>query len=219
MRRQKIRVALIASGSGTDAYAIMKAKANIPEMKVKLLISTKKGAGCLEKAAECKVPAITLDRKDLRAMFNQQLASILAKEKIQLLFLVGCVVKIPALKNVVVYNIHPADIERCGGKGMYGLEPHKKVLADIKDLVTRGRRQINDLFYTEPTIHEVNQEYDSGQYLLKLRLQIPLDITYSYLTGVDDLESAASKLQQHVLPYEWLMLPTAVQIAVKQLAK
>ena len=55
----RINLALIASGSGTDADSIMAAWeiGCIPEINPPLLISTKKGVGCLEKVQE---PRITL---------------------------------------------------------------------------------------------------------------------------------------------------------------
>ena len=93
---EKVKTALIASGSGTDAYAIMKAHNNgeIPNIDLCLLISAKTGAGCLEKAKECGIPALTIGRKELGSYgFNHEILHTLVNEGIQMIFLVGCVVK------------------------------------------------------------------------------------------------------------------------------
>ncbi len=218
---EKVKTALIASGGGTDAYAIMKSykHGEIPNIDLRLLISTKAEAGCLEKAQKCGIPALTINRQDftLASVFNRELKYVLTTGEIEMVFLVGCIVKIPAIAGIIFYNIHPANIETCGGKGMYGLEPHKKVLSDIADLIQRGRKTLNDKFYTEPTVHGVEDKYDSGQALLRLSVEIPQQIIYDFINNPESCDEAASNLQKHVLPYEWMMLPLAVKIAATQM--
>lgn len=216
---KKVKTALIASGGGTDAYAVMTAynKGEIPNIELCLLISTKIGAGCLDKAEECGIKNMTISRKHLGAYnFNRELACSLINEGIQMVFLVGCVVKIQTLPNICFYNIHPADLVNYGGNGMYGLEPHKKVLLDIADLIRRGRKTAADKFYTQPTIHEVTNEYDSGDYFLKFNFEIPSQIVVDFMNFCN-LEKSASELQRHVLQYEWLMLPQAVKMAATKI--
>jgi len=216
---KKVKTALIASGSGTDAYSIMTAynKEEISNIELCLLISTKTGAGCLDKAEECGIKNVTISRKDLGAYgFNHELKCSLINEGIQMVFLVGCVVRIQTLPDIYFYNIHPADIVNYGGKGMYGLEPHKKVLLDVADLIHRGRKTTADKFYTQPTIHEVTNEYDSGDYFLKFNFEIPNQIVTDFMK-FGNLEKSASELQRHVLQYEWLMLPQAVKMAATKI--
>lgn len=216
---EKVKTALIASGSGTDAYAIMAAYNNgvIPNIDLRLLISTKTGAGCLKKAKECGIQALTISRKELDAYgFNHEILHSLINDGIQMVFLVGCIVKIKTVKGIVFYNIHPADIVNYGGIGMYGLEPHKKVLSDIADLIHRGRKIVTDRFYTQPTIHEMTDEYDSGNYFLKLNVEIPSEIIVEFVKN-GKLEESASALQKYVLRYEWLMLPQAVRMAAAKI--
>ncbi len=218
MEKGKIRVALIASGSGTDAYAIMNARNTMPEIDIRLLISTKTGAGCLDKAKECNITSVVIDRRELGSEpFNRELFYVIRQEKIELIFLVGCIVKIPLILGVAIYNIHPANIEKFGGKGMYGLEPHKKVLQDIEDQIRRGRKLPEDEFYTEPTVHEAVARYDDGQYLLKMQVEIPRQIIEDFMSNNLTLEESAGRLQKHVLPYEWMMLPLAVKAAANKL--
>jgi phosphoribosylglycinamide formyltransferase-1 len=214
----KVNLVLIASGSGTDAAAIIKAYSQglIPNVKIKLLISTKGGAGCLEKAREFNIRTKVIDRQSLgQKMFEENLKFFLFQESANLVFLVGCIVKMPLIPGIVFKNIHPADTVLAGGKRMYGLEPHKKVLAIIKEQIDTGIASKDDVFYTHPTVHNVEEAYDTGQPLLRLSLKIPKIIINSL--GNEDSDTCAAALQAYVLPYEWMLLPLAVKIAAQQM--
>jgi len=224
LKNKKIKVALIASGSGTDAQAIMQAfrAKQIPNIDLKLLISTKPEAGCLKQANALQVPNLVIDRRSLGSArsFNESLRTVLLGSKIHLVFLVGCIVRIMPVEGIAFYNIHPADPGQFGGQGMYGLEVHKRVLLSIKDLLDRGRKKRTDRFFTYPTVHEVDGEYDSGQELIRLNVEIPAKIINDFMDGPSrpaSLETATQALQQHVLPYEWEILPLAVNLAAKKI--
>jgi phosphoribosylglycinamide formyltransferase-1 len=214
----KVRLALIASGGGTDAQAIMNAfkSGGLPDVDLRLLISTDPQAGCLAKAEALGVPHQIIDRNYLgRDTFNEVFKRVINSGKIQLIFLVGCVVKIPILPGVRVYNIHPADPEKFGGKGMYGPEVHQAVLEDALTQIKREKKKISDRFFTHPTIHEVSEIYDEGQILLRAEIEIPIGIISDYLDRTIDCQETCRKLQDWVLPFEWLMLPTAVNMAAR----
>lgn len=216
----RIKTILIASGSGTDANAIMEAyrRGFIPEVYLEKLISTKEGAGCLEKAKRLEVETLVLDRKELGAEgFNLALFSEIKSSGCELIFLVGCVVKIAPMLGVSIYNIHPADIEKFGGKGMYGLAVHEKVLSEVLDLISRGKKSPDNRFFTYPTVHEAVFEYDSGAPLLVGSVEIPKGVIKNLVNKQVNLQKSAQILQSIVLPYEWMMLPTAVKMAAKKI--
>ncbi len=216
----KVSTILIASGGGTDANAIMEAykKGFIPEILLKKLISTKEGAGCLEKAKNFGIETTVIDRKELGSQgFNRELLRQIPFCGCELVFLVGCIVKIAPMLGVSTYNIHPADIEKFGGKGMYGLAVHEKVLSEVLDLISRGKKSPDDRFFTYPTVHEVISEYDSGAPLLVGSVEIPKVIVTGLFYKQIRLQQAAQLLQKVVLPYEWMMLPTAVKMAAKKI--
>lgn len=220
--KTKVNLLLVASGTGSDANAIMRAAAinRLPDVEIKGLVSTREGAGCLEKARVFKIPEIILDcQKISRSEFEQGFRNICGRLEIDLIFLVGCVVKIPMVEGVKIYNIHPADLEIAGGRGMYGLEPHKRVLENILDLISRGRKNIGDNFYTFPTIHEVGEKYDEGVALLKAGIEIPASIISSLVNipTAEVPEELAEELQKYVLEYEHIMLPQAVEMAARKL--
>ena len=221
---KKVNTVLIASGSGTDADSIMKAyvAGSIPNINLTALISTKPGVGCLDKAKALGMPTKVIDRKkyaDIES-FNWVVNGSLTEVKTELVFLVGCIIKIFPINGIRMYNIHPACPHKHGGLGMYGLEVHRRVLLEICDQIKRGKAKVNDRFFTLPTIHEVVTDYDSGEPFAQLKVEIPIEIIIDMLKGrgsMDSLDAAASKLQQVVLPYEWLMLPFAVQAAAKKI--
>lgn len=220
---RKVATVLIASGGGTDANAIMAAyrQRAIPNVYLKALISTKEGAGCLEKAKAWDIPGIVIDRKEAGSyiQFCRLLTAKLKELECELVFLVGCVVRIDPIKGMDMYNIHPADPHDFGGNGMYGLGVHERVLTSIEDQIRRGKRRVDDRFFTYPTVHEAVLEYDSGQPLLTASVEIPLWLIADRLAGKMTLSEAAAALQHHVLPYEWLLLPTAVRVAAQQILK
>ncbi len=217
---KKVNTVLIASGSGTGANAIMEAysKDFIANISLKKLISTKHGVACLEKAKNFGIETSVIDRKDLGAHdFNHALLKEVRALDCKLIFLVGCVVHVTPIAGVNIYNIHPADIDNFGGNKMYGLEPHKKVLLNVLDLISRGKRSYDDRFFTYPTIHEVNREYDSGERLLVASVEIPKSIIKDLFFKNIKIEEAARFLQEEVLPYEWMILPTAVKMAATKI--
>lgn len=221
----KINLALIASGSGTDADSIMEAweAGCIPEINPPLLISTKKGAGCLEKAQSRGLGSYVLDYKDYDGpdQFNRRLGDLLRRTFTDLIFLVGCIVKIYPIEGPIegidMYNIHPADPVKHGGDKMYGLAVHRHVLEEIKDQVYRGKKKATDPFYTYPTVHEASEDYDGGNLLLRQAVQIPHSIVNEVCQGSKDSQKTAKDLQDLVLPYEWLMLPAAVRMAARRI--
>jgi phosphoribosylglycinamide formyltransferase 1 len=218
---QRINLALIASGSGTDANSIMEAWAAgcIPEINPPLLVSTKKGAGCLEKAEKHGVRGYVLDYKEKGGsdLFNKNLQSLLKENLTDLIFLVGCIHKIYPIEGIDIFNIHPADPAKHGGDQMYGLAVHEHVLEEIRDLIYRGKKKITDPFYSYATVHEASLDYDGGDMLLRQAVLIPPVVISDYCQGRKDLKTSAKALQDIVLPYEWLLLPAAVRMAARRI--
>ena len=162
-------------------------------------------------------------RKDYESpeSFNEAVREYLLEVGAELVFLVGCVHNIYPIEGISMYNIHPADPENHGGWNMYSLNPHRRVLLEIIDKIERGKANIYDRFFTFPTIHEVTEQYDSGEPFLQAKVEVPTDIIVSIIENVmskESVDAAASRLQQEVvLPNEWLMLPTAVKMAAKKI--
>lgn len=146
------RVAVLASGSGSNLQAILDHQAALGASavaRVVLVASDRGDAGALTRARNAGIAAVALDR----AARTTGLAAILAEHRIELIVLAGYLRLVPA--DVVaqyrgrLLNVHPALLPAFGGPGMFGHHVHEAVLAS-------GAR------LTGPTVHFVDERYDEG---------------------------------------------------------
>lgn len=206
-RTSDIRIALFASGSGTDANAILDAqdKGLITDGKVVLLVSTKEDVGCIDVGKRHGVEVVVLPKKKLKKDFAMEVEKLLLERGIELVFLVGCIHKTPIIPDIPMYNIHPADTRYHGGKGMYGIKVHQSVLDKIKTEMEDDVEEGINRWFTWITIHEVNDKYDRGEPFIRLAVEV-------YPESDDEFI-----LQKRVLQYEWMILPTSVNAAIRRL--
>jgi len=216
-----INAGILASGGGTDANAIMNAYkiGFMPEIADIRLISTKDGAGCLDKAEKQNIKNIVIECKGKPDVpdFNWRLSKFVHDHNILLLILAGCIWEIYPIEGVLIINIHPADTHKHGGRHMYGLKVHERVLSDIMDIVYREIQKPEDHFETCVTVHEVGFPIDQGPIIMRAPVSIPNEIIIGLHQEVLSLKDAAVKLQQHVLEYEWIFLPAAVRAAARKI--
>jgi phosphoribosylglycinamide formyltransferase 1 len=155
------RIAIFASGSGSNAASIMRHFATHESIKVALVVSNKADAGVLDRAKDNKVPTLVVNRADY-----QDSGFLLAKLQafqIDFVVLAGFLRLIPewlveAYPSKIL-NIHPALLPKFGGKGMYGMHIHEAVKAS-------GEKE------TGLTIHLVNTEYDKGAPLFQIKCPV-----------------------------------------------
>jgi phosphoribosylglycinamide formyltransferase-1 len=75
-----------------------------------------------------------------------------------------------------IINIHPALLPKYGGKGMYGMQVHRAVIANAEK-------------ETGITIHRIDAEYDRGEILFQARCAVvPHDTPESIAEKVHELE-------------------------------
>jgi phosphoribosylglycinamide formyltransferase-1 len=154
------KLAILASGSGSNAEKIMEYFQNSTKGQIALVASNKPDAFVLERAKKFGVPTFTFTRKEMDAGL---LLQKLQEEKIDWVILAGFLLKIPedlihAFPDHMV-NIHPALLPKYGGKGMYGSLVHEAVKAagDTK---------------TGITIHLVNEQYDEGKIIFQAAVTV-----------------------------------------------
>ncbi|QOI96471.1 MAG: phosphoribosylglycinamide formyltransferase [Flammeovirgaceae bacterium] len=173
------RLAIFASGSGTNAEAIMTHFANHPLVAVAALLSNNPHAYALQRAQKFNVPTFVFNRHQFKE--SHEVLNWLTEKKITHLVLAGFMWLVPdyLVKAYAgrIINIHPALLPRYGGKGMYGMHVHQAVKA-------AGEKE------TGITIHLVNERYDEGKILLQARVK---------LTGTETAEEIAAKV--HELEY------------------
>lgn len=154
MSDQKFKIAVFASGSGSNAEEIMKYFRHHEHISVVLLLSNNPTAYALERARKYAVPTHVFDRNQIKE--STVVLEWLQGEGVTHIVLAGYLWLIPtyliqAYPNKIV-NIHPALLPRHGGKGMYGMKVHEAV---------RAARETE----TGITIHLVNEHYDEGKIL------------------------------------------------------
>ena len=162
---KKWRLAVFASGSGTNAENLIEHFNKTFDKKVVLVLSNNPGAYVLRRAARLGVPAKVFSREDLK---GGKVLSLLREYSVDFVVLAGFLWLVPpdiiaAYRNRIV-NIHPALLPKYGGKGMYGHHVHEAVLA-------AGEEQ------SGITIHYVNEKYDSGDIIFQARCAVLPDDT------------------------------------------
>ncbi len=172
------KIVILASGSGSNAENIIRYFTNHPSILADSVWSNKQDAFVLERAERLNVEAHHFTRKELNE--TDQLLIEFRKREIDLIVLAGFLLLLPQkfVREFLVVNIHPALLPAYGGKGMYGENVHRAVLANRE---------------TESgiTIHLVDEVYDHGKILF--RAKCPVDFQ-------DTPESLAAKI--HVLEME-----------------
>jgi len=173
------RIAIFASGAGTNAARIIEYFEGHPSVEVSLVASNKKDAPVLEKAQKAGVPIFVFNRDEFYD--SNRVIEKLADLKIDFVVLAGFIWLVPenlikAYSNRII-NVHPALLPKFGGKGMYGMNVH---------------RAVKEAGETESgiTIHLVNQKYDKGRILFQAKCE---------LSEKDSAESIATKI--HGLEY------------------
>ena len=156
LNNSNIRLAIFASGSGTNAQKIIDRFRGHPQIEVTLVVCNKPGAGVLGIAEREGIPTLLLERE--RFLKGDAYVPILAQARIDWVILAGFLWKVPSvLVNAYphhILNIHPALLPKYGGKGMYGHFVHEAVVA-------AGEPE------SGITIHFVDDQYDHGQTLFQ----------------------------------------------------
>lgn len=174
-----MRIALLASGGGSNADNILHYLQGHPHIHVALIACNKPDAGAFLIARKHKVSSLLLTR---HAFYHStHFLDTLHDLNIDLVVLAGFLWKVPpALVQAFpqrIVNIHPALLPKFGGKGMYGHHVHQAVKAagETKSGIT---------------IHWVNEQYDEGAIVFQAITELsPEDTSASIERKVRALEA------------------------------
>ncbi|MCF7567312.1 phosphoribosylglycinamide formyltransferase [Sabulilitoribacter arenilitoris] len=155
------RIVIFASGSGTNAENLIKFFHNRDNASVIQVLTNNPHAKVLERCKKLKVSALSFNRIAFTKTDN--VLNILKASNPDLIVLAGFLWKFPenilnAFPNKVI-NVHPALLPKYGGKGMYGMNVHKAVVA-------------NNETETGITIHYVNEHYDEGAIIFQAKCEV-----------------------------------------------
>ena len=186
------RIAIFASGAGSNAEQIINHFAASENTKIALIVCNKPGAGVLTIAQYAGIPSLLIEKE--RFSGGDGYLAELARHKIDFIVLAGFLWKIPvgliqAYPKKII-NIHPALLPKYGGKGMYGSKVHEAV-------ITAGETE------SGITIHYVDEIYDHGA------------IIFQATCAVVENDTPASLAQKiHVL--EHANYPTVIANLIKK---
>ena len=162
-----LRIAVCVSGGGTNLQAIIDAigSGKISNTEIVRVISNKKDAYALTRAAENGIGAVCVSRKDFpdKESFNDALIQAVDEAQPDLVVLAGFLVVLPE-KMIQKYrrriiNIHPSLIPSFCGNGFYGLKVHEAALA-------RGVK------ITGATVHFVDEGTDTGPIIKQKAVEV-----------------------------------------------
>lgn len=182
------RVAVLASGSGTNLQAILDQQSALgaaASARVILVASDQAEAGALVRARVAGTTSLALDQTER----TTGLAAILASHRVEMVVLAGYMRLVPA--DVVAHfrgrllNIHPALLPAFGGPGMFGHRVHEAVLSSGVRL-------------TGPTVHFVDERFDAGPIIAQWPVPVHAGDT-------------ADTLAKRVLEVEHVLYPRVVE--------
>ncbi len=151
-----IRLAIWASGGGSNAKEIITYFKDRSDIKVALVLSSKPAAGVIAIAKTLGIPYKVMIKKDFRD--PKEVLDTMELYGVDWIILAGFLLKVPEsilrVYNDKVINIHPGLLPKYGGKGMYGINVHKAV--------KQAGESVSGI-----TIHLANENYDEGQTLFQ----------------------------------------------------
>ncbi|MBI1342020.1 MAG: phosphoribosylglycinamide formyltransferase [Terrimonas sp.] len=155
------KIAIFASGAGTNAQKIIDYFRNNERVRVVLMVCNKPGAGVLDRAAAEKIPTLILEKE--RFFRGDGYRDEIRATGTNLIVLAGFLWKIPSpliqAYPKKILNIHPALLPKYGGKGMYGHFVHEAVIA--------AKEKESGI-----SIHYVDDLYDHGQVILQAKCPV-----------------------------------------------
>ncbi|HNZ43287.1 MAG TPA: phosphoribosylglycinamide formyltransferase [Bacteroidales bacterium] len=170
------KIAIFASGNGSNAENIINHFAGSQSVEIALILCNNSKAYVIERAKNHRIPCMIFKSKELRE--TPVVLNKLKELNIDFIVLAGFLLLIPtaiirAFHNRII-NIHPALLPKYGGKGMYGGFVHEAV------------RNSGDT-ETGISIHFVNEKYDAGAVIFQARCPV---------TPEDTAETIAHKVHQ-----------------------
>jgi phosphoribosylglycinamide formyltransferase-1 len=202
------RLAVLASGSGSNAQALLDAtRSGTLDAEVVVVVSNRADAGVLRRAACVGVATVAMplaDRRDqrVREAFDGQLAEVVAAFKPDLVVLAGwMLILTPAFLDRYpgkIVNVHPALLPDGVEQAVQTSQGHLPAL--------RGSRAVRDalrqkLPLTGATVHYVTTDVDAGPVIL--REEVPIYPNDDEVT-----------LHERIKAVEHRLLPRAVALVL-----
>lgn len=162
MKESKQQIAILASGSGSNAEKIANYFKKHPSISCSLMICNKEDAGVFKRFEKYSdIHSAYLSNQKIRE--GNYLLNLLKTSEIDFIILAGFLLKVPEIVVEAyqerILNIHPALLPKYGGKGMYGHYVHEAVI--------ENKEKESGI-----TIHQVNEAYDEGNIVFQAKCSI-----------------------------------------------
>ncbi|MGV8091520.1 MAG: phosphoribosylglycinamide formyltransferase [Mangrovibacterium sp.] len=170
------RIAIFASGSGTNAQNIIEYFKKSRNIIVDSLWSNNENAYALIRAEKLGIETFTFSRDELYRSI--EVLETLSERKVDMIVLAGFLWLLPhnLTEEFIVVNIHPTLLPKYGGKGMYGNYVHEAVI--------RNKDKESGI-----SIHYVNERYDEGSIIFQAKCVVgPSDTPQTLAEKVHKLE-------------------------------
>lgn len=174
------RIAIFASGNGSNAQNIIEYfRSHDLNINSALVVCNRPEARVIERARALGVPVEVLSREQIAD--PAVLLPLMERHHIDAVILAGFLLLIPEFLidryPERIINIHPSLLPKFSGKGMYGTNVHKAVVA-------AGECE------TGITIHMVSREYDRGRIIFQQAIPVlPDDTPADVERKIHNLES------------------------------
>ncbi|MBQ8406189.1 MAG: phosphoribosylglycinamide formyltransferase [Clostridia bacterium] len=185
------KIAVFASGGGTDFQSIIDANAREQFCKIEYLVASKPEIGALDRANKHGINTLVYDKaRETKEEFYVRVAETLKSVGVEYVVLAGWLLVVPAnfikeFENAVI-NIHPSLIPSFCGMGYYGLKVHKAAIDYGVKL-------------SGATVHFVEADVDGGAIIMQRSVPVEPDDT-------------PESLQARILKVEHVMLPECVKL-------
>ena len=179
---KKVSILIFASGNGSNAENIITFFQKKSIHINWIIITNNSNAGVIERSVRLNIPFMVFSKDDF---YNNNVLEKINLINPSLIVLAGFLLKIP--KKIIenfpnkIINIHPSLLPKYGGKGMYGINVHKKVIE-------------NQESESGISIHYVNQNYDEGKVIFQKSFSI------SYPTDASNLSKKIHELEMKYFP-------------------
>lgn len=166
----QVRLAIFASGKGSNAEKIIQTFENHKFIRISLIVSNRSDAGVLKIASRYGIKSLIINKDNFT--HGDEYVQNVVNEGITHIVLAGFLWKVPekllqAFPKRII-NIHPALLPKFGGKGMYGAHVHQAVI--------EAKEKESGI-----TIHLVDEEYDHGKTIFQIKTEVRPDETVNSL--------------------------------------
>ncbi len=184
------KIAVFASGGGTDFQSVIDANACEQFCKIEYLVASKPEIGAISRAERHGIKPLVYDKaNETKDEFYARAAKTLKESGVEFVVLAGWLMVVPASFiqefETAIINIHPSLIPSFCGMGYYGLKVHQAAIDYGVKL-------------SGATVHFVEADVDGGAILMQRAVPVETDDT-------------AESLQARILKEEHKMLPECVK--------